>query len=117
MRVIHILLVLISIILIAEVGFAGERPEYDAKGRRDPFEPLISKDGMYASDADGVRGMKDIRLEGIVWEAAKSSIAIINGEIVEEGDVIGVVKVLKIEKDAVLFDVEGQDVRIELVSE
>lgn len=90
---------------------------YSAKDRRDPFIPLVSKDGLYVSDAYGIRGVKDIRLEGIVWDEVKGSIAIINGEIVREGEEIGPVKVLKIEERAVIFDLNGEEVRIELIIE
>ncbi|MBU1061701.1 MAG: general secretion pathway protein GspB, partial [Candidatus Omnitrophica bacterium] len=91
--------------------------KYDSGRKRDPFVPLVSKDGIYVSDAYGIKSIKDIRLEGIVWEVEKPSIAIINGEIVGEGAEIGVIKVLKIERDSVVFDVDGQAVRVELITE
>lgn len=101
-------------ILIVGFVFGEESFKYDAKEKRDPFVPLISKEGIYASDAYGIRGVKDIRLEGIVWDEEKGSIAIINGEIIKEGQEIGSVKVLRIEKDGVIFDVDGDKVRIGL---
>ncbi|NQT75429.1 MAG: general secretion pathway protein GspB, partial [Candidatus Omnitrophica bacterium] len=58
-----------------------------------------------------------VRLEGIVWDEAKGSIAIINGEIVREGQEIGSVKVLKIESDAVVFEVDREEARVELDSD
>ncbi len=103
--------------LIAGFLFAEEVYEYEAKSRRDPFVPLVSERGVYASDAYGISGIADIRLEGIVWDNTKTSIAIVNGEIVEEGQEIGSVKVLKIERDAVVFEVEREEVRIELSSD
>ena len=102
------------VIFTAVFAFAEEGFKYDAKGNRDPFMPLVSEGGVYVSDAYGITGIKDVRLEGIVWDEAENSVAIINGEIVKEGQEIGSVKVLKIEKDGVVFDVDGENVKIEL---
>lgn len=110
--------VFIAAVLITAIGsvFAQEgKFIYNANDRRDPFIPLVSKDGAYVSDAYGIRGIKDIRLEGIVWDNEKGSIAIINGEIIREGDELGSLKVLKIEENAVVFDADGNEVRIELI--
>src|SRR3990167_5428489 len=113
-------LVMAALIICMIVGsevFAEEGFEYNAKGRRDPFIPLISESGGYASDAYEASAVEDIRLEGIVWDDAKGSIAIINGEIAKEGDSMGSVKILKINKDGVVFDINGESVNIELNKE
>jgi type II secretory pathway component PulC len=91
--------------------------KYNAKGKRDPFIPLISESGGYASDAYEASAVEDIRLEGILWDDAKGSIAIINGEITKEGDSMGSIKILKINKDSVIFDVGGESVKIDLNKE
>ncbi len=103
--------------IISNCAFAEEGFKYDAKSRRDPFIPLISETGGYASDAYEASAIEDIRLEGIVWDDAKGSIAIINGEIAKEGDSLGSVKILKIDKDSVIFGVNGESVKIELNKE
>jgi len=108
---------LLAIILISSEVFAEEGFKYNAKSRRDPFIPLISETGGYASDAYEASAIEDIRLEGIVWDDIKGSIAIINGEIAKEGDSMGSVKILKINKDGVVFDVNGESVTIELNKE
>jgi len=107
----------IAVILTGSFCLAAQCFKYDSKGKRDPFVALVSKDGVCVSDAYGIKGIKDIRLEGIVWESEKPSIAIINGEIVEEEAEIGVVKVLKIDRDGVVFDVDGRNVKVGLVNE
>ncbi len=103
--------------IISNCAFAEEGFKYDAKSRRDPFIPLISETGGYASDAYEASAIEDIRLEGIVWDDAKGSIAIINGEIAKEGDSLGSLKILKINKDSVIFDVNGESLKIELNKE
>ncbi|MFH1853857.1 MAG: general secretion pathway protein GspB [Candidatus Omnitrophota bacterium] len=105
------------VLLITGLALAEEDYIYDAKGKRDPFVPLVSGGGVYISDAYGIGGIKDIRLEGIVWDEARGSIAIINGEIVKEGQKIGAVEILRIEKDAVVFIIDGEEIRLELTND
>jgi type II secretory pathway component PulC len=103
--------------MISNCAFAEEGFKYDAKSKRDPFVPLISETGGYTSDAYEASAIEDMRLEGIVWDNVKGSIAIINGEIAKEGDLLGSVKVLKINKDSVVFNVNGESVNVELNKE
>ena len=107
----------LAVIMFLTIGtglYAEDAFKYNAKSRRDPFIPLISETGSYASDAYEASAVEDIRLEGIVWEDAKGSIAIINGEIAREGDTIGSIKILKIDRDSVIFDVNGESVKVDL---
>ncbi|MDP6686145.1 MAG: hypothetical protein QGI05_04240 [Candidatus Omnitrophota bacterium] len=104
-------------LLIPVCVFAQKSFQYTSDGRRDPFVPLVSKDGKYLSDAYGIKGIRDIRLEGIVWDGGESSAAIINGEIVSVGEKIGTVKILKIEEHSVVFDVNGKEVSVDLTEE
>ncbi|MBU4343065.1 MAG: general secretion pathway protein GspB [Candidatus Omnitrophica bacterium] len=115
-KILFILYGIITFCIISS-AFAEGAYEYDSKGNRDPFVPLISESGAYVSDAYAITGIKDVRLEGIVWDAARGSVAIINGEIVEEGQEIGSVKVIEIKDDSVIFDVGGEEVKVELRSE
>ncbi|MFA4992157.1 MAG: hypothetical protein WC569_06225 [Candidatus Omnitrophota bacterium] len=116
-------LLVFLILSVAAIGmaFAEGLFKYDAKGKRDPFVPLVSGGyggpGGYASDAYAVNSTEDVRLEGIVWDEVKGSVAIINGEIVKEGQELGSIKVLKIHKDNVIFDVGGSEVKVELSTE
>ena len=78
---------------------------------------LLSPWKAYMSDAEGINGIKDISLEGIVWDEISGSAAIVNGEIMKEGQEIGSVKLLKIQKDGVIFEVEGEAVKVDLTDE
>lgn len=108
-----ILVLLISGMAVGMVS-AEEAFKYNPKSKRDPFIPLVSESGNYASDAYEASAVEDIRLEGIVWDNVKGSIAIINGEIAKEGDTMGAIKILKINKDNVVFDVNGESIKIDL---
>ena len=117
-RSVKLATVLIICCIVGSLAFAEEALfKYNAKGKRDPFVPLISESGGYASDAYEASAVEDIRLEGIVWDDVRGSIAIINGEIVKEGEVIGSIKVLKINKDSVIFDVGGERIKLDLNKE
>ena len=109
-RILKFNMCLVIFILISMLqGF-----DYNAKDKRDPFVPLASKDGYYLSDSHAVKDIKDIRLEGIVWDNKKGSIAIINSEIITIGQSIGDFKLLDIEENSVVFDLDGESIRIEL---
>ncbi len=115
---VKLFVVLIICCIVGSLAFAEEALfKYNAKGKRDPFVPLISESGGYASDAYEASAAEDIRLEGIVWDDVKGSIAIINGEIAKEGDVMGSIKILKINQDSVIFDVGGESIKIDLNKE
>jgi len=75
--------------------------KYGATGTRDPFMPLVTKDGKIVSGYAATKSIEDIRLEGIVYDSEGGSIAIINGEVLKEDDMIGNIKVIKIESDKV----------------
>jgi hypothetical protein len=107
----------ITILLMASIVLAEGPFKYDSKGKRDPFVPLVSETGVSISDIYGISSIKDIRLEGIVWDDKGGSIAIINGEIIKEGEVLGVLKLLKIQKDGVVFDIDGEEVKVDLMRE
>ncbi len=107
----------IIILLVSINCFAEEQFKYDPKGARDPFVPLISEEGGLVSDAYSIAAFGEVRLEGIVWDDSGPSMALINGELVKEGDVLGEAKVLKIEKDSVKLDIGGEEVLIRLSSE
>jgi len=77
---------------------------YDAKGRRDPFEPLV-KDGRLVpalTDAFDVHGDKPL-LRGILWDAGGGSLALLNDGEYKRGDMVDGYKVVEIHRDAVVL--------------
>ena len=96
--------------------FAEEEFLYDAKGKRDPFIPLVTPDGrlLKLEQEEGVAGLL---LEGIIYDKHGTSCAIVNSEIVRIGDKVGEFQVLKIEEKKVTFIKEGQITEVELKKE
>lgn len=97
----------ILILVFATRIFAQGEFIYDAKGKRNPFIPLVTSDGrLLKLDREEARG--DLSIEGIIYDKDGRSFAIVNGSVVGIGDTVGDYQVLKIEKDRVILIKEGQ---------
>jgi hypothetical protein len=96
----------------SSVLLAQEQIAYDAGNRRDPFISLVTADGRLLNLEP--QGQQRINLEGIVFDKAGSSYAIVNSKVVEVGDTIGDYQVYKIEQERVLFLKNGAEEIIEL---
>jgi type II secretory pathway component PulC len=94
--------------------FAQDEFVYDAKGKRNPFIPLVTSDGKILNLDSVETSNKGLALEGIIYDKNGVSFAIVNGSVVKVGDVVGDTQVLKIEKNKVIFIKEGQTSEIEL---
>ena len=90
-------LAIFSIVVSAET--------YDHAGKRDPFVPLITGEKEAIRGLYGVESAEDLTIEGIVMDAARGSVAVVNGEIVHEKEVRDNLKVLKIQPNGVLFEI------------
>ena len=98
-------------IIIAGTSYASESL-YTAKGRRDPFVPLItsSTKASVASGLMGVETLEEIVVEGIMNDLdPKKSVVILNGSVLHEGEEVGNVKVLKLQADGVVISVNGTE--------
>ncbi|MCM8761381.1 MAG: hypothetical protein NC938_01915 [Candidatus Omnitrophica bacterium] len=97
----------VSIILLVMIVPLGhcENFQYESHGKRDPFVPLVGVDRPAAGRLEEITSVADIRLEGIATGAGKSMVAILNGEVVKEGDKFGDIEIKKItgRKVSILF--------------
>jgi hypothetical protein len=102
---------------------AGQWRTYDAKGKRDPFVPLLTQKGERLrppglDEEDSPYGEAlsvPVALQGIVFDSAAESFAVINGEIVRQNESLGPIQVLKIEPGQVTVRV-GNDERVLFVT-
>ena len=88
------------ILLIFSMAFAEEF-RYDSKGKRDPFLSPLQAASMRSHLGPG-----DLRLEGIIFDPGKSSYALVNGEIVREGQKFSGYLLKKIDANQVVFQKE-----------
>lgn len=96
-----------GIILCIDAVGAEAPAQYSAKGRRDPFMPLITQTSRQSPGLIGVESIEDISIEGVVYDPKNASMVIVNGSVLKEGEEQGSVKVLKIQSDGALFSVNG----------
>ena len=97
----------------AGLGAAGaEEPKdagpfrYDARGKRDPFLPLVKNGQLVNVGGSAALGGRPA-LYGILWDPAGESLALINDAEAKVGDVVNGYRVAEIRRDAVVLTVEG----------
>ncbi len=78
---------------------------YEASAKRDPFVPLVTGEREAVRGLYGAETIDDLNVEGIVFDAKEGSVAIVNGEIVREGEVWDNVKIVTIQPNGVLFEI------------
>ncbi len=92
--------------------------DYQPKGKRAPFVALLTSDGQRVYppglDEQVATGVTDLSLQGIVFDPKAKSLAIINGEVVQEQEELGGIKILKIEPTSVTVLVGGQTSQLTL---
>jgi hypothetical protein len=82
---------------------------YESRGRRDPFIPLITKDGRTLTAYSDIISISDVVIEGILFDLKGGSVVIINDIILKQADSISDIVVEKIEKDYVVLSFKGQE--------
>ena len=107
-----------------QVGWAEPQIEpaqvlYDAKGKRDPFVPLVRDGRMIAiaGEVPSASAPVDLSLPllgGILWDPAGRSIALLNDKEAMVGDAIGGYQVAEIHPDYVVLDQEGRRVTVRM---
>lgn len=111
-------LVIVSAGLILAANFANPQEfKYDSRGKRDPFVPLIGPDRAVATDLDDITSIDDVRLEGIAVGAQGKKVAMVNGEMLKEGEKIGSFEIKTITKTAVTFMISGKEYNLRLPEE
>jgi len=98
------------------VSFAGE---YDSSGRRDPFVPLIgvSKKVGIRNSGETIISIDDVVLQGIVVNPDGTRSAVINGEVISEGDTLEQVLITSIGTNSVIVELNAQKHELKLYEE
>ena len=92
---------------------------YDAKGKRDPFVPLVRDGRMIAvtGEEPASSGPADVSLPllgGILWDPAGRSIALLNDKEAMVGDLIGSYRLAEIYQDHIVLEQEGRRVTLRI---
>ena len=97
--------------------FAQEPFVYDAKGKRNPFIPLVIPNGMLMQLDKEEVSSGELKVEGIIYAKRGRSFAIINGNVVGVGDYVDDYQILKIEENKVTLIRNGETREIEFTKE
>jgi hypothetical protein len=105
-------------LFLANLSLAFGQSEfvYQAKGKRNPFIPLVTPEGrLLKLDKKETVFSDGLSLEGIIYDKFGRSFAIVNTVVVGIGDVIGDYQVLRIFENKVIFIKDGEPLEIQLI--
>ncbi|MHB8155448.1 MAG: hypothetical protein ACYDFR_05290 [Candidatus Omnitrophota bacterium] len=112
------LIFLLLTLVFCRVVFAQEGFTYDAKGKRNPFIPLVTPQGrLLKLDKQEATSVEGLAIEGIIYDKFGRSFAIVNANVVGIGDLVGDYQVLKIQENKVIFIKDGEPLEVELTKE
>ena len=108
---------LLSFAIIAFIASPGgsENFKYESHGKRDPFIPLVGVEAPATSSLEDITSIGDIKLEGIASRPGGKLLAILNGEMVKEGDKFGEIQIKKVTKKNITISISGKNYAIDLV--
>ena len=93
---------------------------YHAKGKRDPFIPLV-RDGKLISLVDGesapATSLSGLQLTGILWDPGGRSLALINGTEIGVGGTVEGYHVAQIRQDRVVLMRDGKSLVLQIAFE
>lgn len=111
-KILPVILIMFVLALLSQLCFGIE------KGKRNPFIPLVTPEGrLLQLEAEEEGNEEELRLEGIMYDKGGLSYAIVNAEVVKIGDWAGGYRVLRIEKNKVIFIIDNQIKEVELKKE
>lgn len=87
---------------------------YDSHGKRDPFVPLVGLATRSVSGIADIMGIEDVSLQGIASDSLGRNAAVINGEMIREGETIGHVTIKKILKNDVILKINENEYLINI---
>jgi len=90
---------------------------YNDSGKRDPFWPLVSETGVIIRYDETSLSASDMVLMGVMTGAENKNVAVINGKIVKEGDMVGLFRVICVDADSVTLDNGNEEVSLHLRKE
>ena len=105
--------------LIAFEAFGQDEFTYNAKGKRNPFIPLVTPEGrlLKLDKEENTANKQGLAIEGIIYDKLGRSFAIVNAGVVGVGDKVGDFQVLKIMEHKVIFIRDGEPLEVELNKE
>jgi len=103
--------IIFLLIFCVTAAHAAEKPHaYDARGKRDPFVPLVGALSKGRAEVlEDVMSIEELELQGIAGDSLGRMVAILNGEMVREGETIGRVTVKRVLGNTVKLTIDGNE--------
>ena len=116
-RIFGTLFVALAILTILSQCALCEGFKYESSGKRDPFVPLVGGSRPTVVKLEDVTSADDVKVEGIAIGAQGKKVAILNAEVLKEGDKVGEVELIKVEKKFVTILIGGKSYNLYLPGE
>jgi len=112
-------MILALLIFTALAGnvFCAQSYTYDGRGKRDPLVPLVGVSVSVAESIEDIIGIDDVNLQGIAVDSKGNMFAIINGEIVHEGEIRGRVTIVNVSRNSVKLMIEETEYTVTIYEE
>ena len=110
----------IALFLLFSLGSAvcaGDVFVYDSHGKRDPFVPLVGVTAQTIESLEDIMCIEDVSLQGIAHDSGGKRVAIINGELIKEGQTVGRITMKKILKDEITVIINGDEYKLNIYGE
>lgn len=91
--------------------------KYESYGKRDPFVPLVGGSRPAIVKLEDITSADDVKVEGTAIGANGKKVAILNGEVLKEGDKVGEIELKKVEKKSVTISIGGKSYDLYLPGE
>jgi hypothetical protein len=82
---------------------------YDSEDKRDPFMPLLTKDGRPITTYSKISSIHDVFIEGILYDPNGESVVIVNDVVLKQGGSVSGLTVKEIVKDSVTLSFKGRE--------
>ena len=113
-----IMFLLLILVTLAYSRLTYAEYKYYSKGKRDPFIPLVSGKMKIASlGLESVETIDDVKLEGIMFDPQGESIAVLNGEVVKEGERAVNIEIVEIRDMSVTLKIYNRLYTVNLIEE
>ena len=116
--IVYTFILIAYICVFALYGYCAEAASYDfsydAKGKRDPFVPLVGQEKSAGAGLETIASIDELKLEGIATGAGGRQVAIINGRRVKKNDKFGALLIKNISIKSVDISIEGRDYTLTL---
>lgn len=93
-------ILLLTSLLLFSSSVLAEEIRYDSGGKRDPFIPLVTAEGIVDAKKFNTN---DLQIEGIIFDPNGGSMVLVNGEFYKQGDHVNGANVISIFRDRVVL--------------